>query len=211
MRPLRCIFPAAQAYGNAVEDTLDTWFKREVLVHEAILLRYLNRVWSRRDEVADLRQEIYMRVYEAAKASRPRSPKSFLSVTARHLITDRLRRSKIVSIEAVGDLDDLNVSVDELSPDRHLDARQQLKRLAQALNNLPPKCRQVIWMRRIDELPQKEVAKRLGVSVRTVEDQVQKGMRLLADTFFAGGMSRSVDHTTPPHESESEHGKYRKD
>ena len=45
------------------EERLDTWFKREVLAHEAALLRYLTRAWPRGHEVRDLCQETYARVY----------------------------------------------------------------------------------------------------------------------------------------------------
>jgi len=170
-----------------VSEPLKVWFAREILTHEAALVRYLNRTWPRRDEIHDLRQEIYVRVYEAAGRARPASPKSFLFTTARNLMADRVRRGRVVSIEAIGDLAALNVMVDEVSPERRLDARQEIKRLTQALNQLPPKCREVVWLRRVDEMPQREVARRLGISVRTVETHVQKGMRLLADAFFGAG------------------------
>ena len=48
-----------------MEEPLDSWFKREILSHEDILMRFLARVWSRRDELPDIRQEAYARVYEA--------------------------------------------------------------------------------------------------------------------------------------------------
>jgi RNA polymerase sigma-70 factor (ECF subfamily) len=170
-----------------MDDSLDAWFAREILVHEAALMRYLTRLWSRRDEVPDLRQEIYVRIYEAAARSRPTSPKSFMFTTARHLMTDRLRRGRVVSIEAMGDPDAWNVLVDELSPEHRLDARQELRRLAAAFDRLPDRCRQVVWLRRVEELPQKEVAARLGIGEKTVEKQVAKGMRLIADHFNRGG------------------------
>jgi RNA polymerase sigma-70 factor (ECF subfamily) len=170
-----------------MDDSLDAWFAREILVHEAALMRYLTRLWSRRDEVPDLRQEIYVRIYEAAARSRPASPKSFMFTTARHLMTDRLRRGRVVSIEAMGDPDAWNVLVDELSPEHRLDARQELRRLAAAFDRLPDRCRQVVWLRRVEELPQKEVAARLGIGEKTVEKQVAKGMRLIADHFNRGG------------------------
>jgi RNA polymerase sigma-70 factor (ECF subfamily) len=172
-------------------------------------MRYLNRCWPRRDEVHDLRQEIYIRVYEAAAKSFPTSPKSFLFTTARHLMTDRVRRSRIVSIEAVGDFDALNVMVDEVSPERRIDGRQELKRLAQALNLLPPKCREVVWLRRVDEIPQKEVAQRLGISERTVESHILKGMRLLADAFFGGAALRESKEIST--EDQAEHGQQHTD
>ena len=174
-----------------MEESLDTWFKREVLVHEAALLRYLGRVWSRPQEVHDLRQEVYVRVYEAARKSRPAATKAFVFATARHLITDRIRRGRIVSIEAVGDPEALNALVDELSPERKTNAWQELKRVARALNGLPPRCREIVWLRKVDELSTQEVADLLGLSVRTVEGQILKGMRLLADTVFADDAARS--------------------
>jgi RNA polymerase sigma factor (sigma-70 family) len=147
-----------------MEDSLDAWFKREILPHEPMLLRYLARVWPRKHEVHDLRQETYARVYAAAMASRPASPRSFLFTTAHHLMADRVRHERVVSIEAVGDIEALNVTVDEISVERRIGARQELKLLARALDLLPPKCRKVLWLRRVEGLSQKEVAQRLGAA-----------------------------------------------
>ena len=188
-----------------MEESLDTWFKKEILVHEPALLRYLARVWPHRSEVFDLRQETYARIYEAAAASRPHSPKSFLFATARHLMTDRLRRERIVSIEAVGDIDALNVLVNEISAERSLSARQELKRLARAFDLLPPKCREVVWMRRVEELSHKEIAERLGINEKTVEKHVSKGARLLAE-HMAADASRAEPASSLP-EDEHDLGK----
>jgi len=173
-----------------VDEPLKVWFAREILAHEAALVRYLLRAWRNRDDVHDLRQEIYARVYEAAKQSRPNSPRAFLFTTARHLLTDRLRRGRIVSIEAVGDIEELNVIVDEVSPERRVTAREELKRLARAFDALPPRSREVIWLRRVEGLSQKQVASRLGISERTVESHIFTGMRQLADGFLATSLTQ---------------------
>ena len=149
---------------------LDDWFVREVLVHERVLMQYLQRCWPHRDELHDLRQEVYARVYEAAGRSRPTAPRAFVFTTARHLMTDRLRRSRVVSIEPVGDFESSNVYlIDEVSPERWTGTRQALRRLVEALDALPERCRQVVWLRRVEELSQNDVAQRLGISGRTVE------------------------------------------
>jgi RNA polymerase sigma-70 factor (ECF subfamily) len=41
-------------------------------------------------------------------------------------------------------------------------------------------------MRRVDDIPQKEVAVRLGIAQKTVEKHVAKGMKLLAAALFGG-------------------------
>ncbi len=170
-----------------MNESLDAWFAREILAHEQALAYYLRRCWPHREELHDLRQEVYVRVYESAGKALPTSPKSFLFTTARNLMADRLRRSRVVSIETVGDFESLNVLVDEVTPERWSSGRQTLKRLAEAFDRLPDRCREVVWLRRVEELPQKEVAMRLGISEKTVEKQVAKGVRLIAEHFYGGG------------------------
>jgi RNA polymerase sigma factor (sigma-70 family) len=188
-----------------VDESLDSWFKREILVHEGSLLRYLARVWPNHNEIHDLRQDIYVRVYEAARTARPTAPRAFIFATARNLMVDHLRRRRVVSIEAIGDPDALNVLIDEVSPERRLNAWQELKRATRAVNKLPPRCREVVWLRKIEDLSVKDIADQLGVSVRTVEGQIRKGMRLLSDTVF-GHESIAPSSTAEDTESGGEHG-----
>lgn len=164
---------------------LDAWFVQEVLAHEEALVGFLHRNWRCHDEVPDLRQEVYVRVYEAAMRRRPHAPKAFLFATARHLLADRVRRQRIVSITAVGDLESLNVLKDERTPDRWLGGRETLQRLASAIDRLPDRCREVVWLRRVEDLPQKEIARRLGISEKTVEKHIAKGSRMMANHFHA--------------------------
>lgn len=174
----------ARAGSVLLMDCLQEWFKREIVVHEVALVRFIARVWPSRHEVEDIRQETYMKVYEAAALARPTAPKSFLFAVARNLMADRIRRSRIVSIELKGDLESLNVLVDELSPEERTGAREDFSRLARAFDMLPAACRDVVWLRKVESLSQKEVARRLGVPARTVEKRVARGVRLLAQMVF---------------------------
>jgi RNA polymerase sigma factor (sigma-70 family) len=169
-----------------MDDDLQQWFIREILVHERALLRFMTRVWPDRAEVDDLCHETYIRVYESAAKARPLAPRGFLFATARHLMADRVRRGRIVSIEMKEDLDALNVLIDDLSPEHRLSSRQDLWRLAQAFALLPPKCRDVIWMIKVQELPHKEVALRLSITPKAVERRIARGLRLLEQAYFVG-------------------------
>lgn len=189
-----------------MEEMLDQWFAREILAHEQSLMRYLARVWPNREEISDLRQEIYANVLESAMHAIPVAPKAFLFTSARHLMTDRLRRSRIIFIGTRGDLDALNVLVDDLSPEQRLTALQELGRLADAFDALPPKCREVTWLRKVEQLPQKEVAARLGIREKAVEKQVSRGMRLLARALLEGREVRDLHSANDLSENESEHG-----
>ena len=158
------------------------WFVEDVIPLEPMLVRFLNRNWRIRDEIPDLLQEVYVRVYEAAAREQPHAVKPFLFAIARNLMIDRLRQMNVVSFEAVADFDKLNVIDDMPSPESLASAREELRQLQRALDTLPPRCRQIVVWRKIDGMSQREVAKKLGVTEEVVESQLAKAMRLLANS-----------------------------
>ena len=172
---------------------LDNWFLREILCHEAALTRYLRRVWRNSADLSDLRQEIYIRVYEGAARALPAASKAYLFTTARHLIIDRLRHERIVSIDYAQDSHSLNVLADEASPERRVSARQELIRLSAALDELSDACRDVVWLRRVEGLSQKEAAERLGMPEGTVESHLCRGMRALMKTVLGSAKGQSKE------------------
>jgi RNA polymerase sigma factor (sigma-70 family) len=169
-----------------VDDSLEAWFQREILPCEAALVRFLSRKWARREDVQDIRHDIYIRVLESAEQSRPSQPRAFLFSVARNILIDRARRDRIVSIDLLEDLDALNVLIDNVSPERQASGRQQLQRLSKLFDRMPLRCREVVWMRRVEGLTQKEVAQRLGIADATVEKHLFRGLRLLADALYGG-------------------------
>lgn len=175
---------------------VDDWFVRDVLVLEPALMRFLKRHWREPAELADLRQETYARVYEAATKAIPAHAKAFVFMTARNLMIDRARRGRVVSIETVADFEALSVLGDEPSVEVALSSRQELAALCQAIDSLPPRCRDVVVMRKIEGRPQREVARALGIAEGTVEKQVSKGVRRLAEALYGTGQ-RFAGHRAP--------------
>lgn len=166
------------------DQEFDQWFIREVLSLEQELTRFLHRNWRLEAEIPDLRQEVYARIYEAAFRSKPLQIKAFLFRVARNLIIDRLRQQSVVSIEGVADFKELDVSTGEPSPEEQVTARQELRILNAAIDELPPRCRQIILLRKVQGLSQKEVAAQMKISEVTVEHQLAKGIQLLAEAML---------------------------
>ncbi len=162
---------------------LADWFVNDVVPLEPMLVRFLSHNWRNQDEVRDLLQEVYIRVYEAAGHEMPRAVKPFLFTIARNLMIDRLRQMNVVSIEAVADFENLNVVDTMPSPEHQTSAREEIRLLQKALDDLPPRCREIVMARKIEGLPQREVAQSLGVTEEVVESQVAKAMRLLAQSM----------------------------
>ena len=189
-----------------ITSDLDHWFAREILVHEAALTRYLHRSRQSPSDVPDLRQEIYVRVYESAARQLPDSPRAFLLATARNLIFDRVRRERIVSIDLTQDFDSSSVLVDGVSPEQRVNARQELRRLSDAIDQLPVNCRAVIWLRRVDGLSQREVAQRLGMQEGTVASHLARGLKVLTKVVLGGNSEHDAQDDAKGGSSESEHG-----
>src|SRR6185437_9201779 len=171
----------ACASASMTAPEADAWFAREILPLEAALMQYLQHNWRNRSDVADLRQDIYVQVYEAALKQIPEKPKQFLFAAARNLLIDRVRREQIVPIEAVADLEGLDVAMDEPAPDRQVIARDELKHLQAALDRLTPRCREAVVLGRIEGLSGVEIAERMGIGQSTVSKHLTDGMAALAD------------------------------
>jgi RNA polymerase sigma-70 factor (ECF subfamily) len=190
----------------AMNCDLDRWFATEILPHEAALMGYLRRICSRAADVPDLRQDTYIRVYESARTARPRFPKSFLFTTARNLMVDRIRRERIVSMDYTQDLDSLSASLDELSPERRLSARQELSRLSDAFDRLPEKTRAAIWLRRVEGFSQREAARSLGMNEGALESHMSRGLRAMANAVLGQATSNEIRDGDFAINQEREHG-----
>jgi len=175
---------AAGTHGPGARMTmpdLRAWFAREVLPHEARLIQYLRRNWRDKSEIEDLLQEVYVRVYDAAQKQLPEAARAFVFTTARNLLINRFRQQQVVAIEAVADLESLEISADEPTPDRTAIAHDEFRRLQAAIDRLPPRCREAVLLGRIEGLTGREIAQRMAISEAAVSKHLTRGMSLLSD------------------------------
>ena len=163
----------------------DAWFIREVLPLEATLMLFLRQNCRNKAEITDLRQEVYMRIYEAALKQIPDLAKPFVLTTARNLLIDRIRQERVIPIELVTDLEVLGVASDQAGPDRIVLAREALRRLQNALDLLPPRAREAVILRKVEGLSRREIAARMQITEFTVNRHLTDGMRALADILYS--------------------------
>lgn len=160
------------------------WFIREVLPLEAALMQFLRRSGRSEADIADLRQEVYLRVCRQAEKEIPHPVKPLLFAIARNLLIDQVRRGQVIPIESVADLEAVNVAGDTPGPDRTLMAREELLLLRAALEKLPPRCREALILRRIEGLSRRQIAERMGISENTVSEHINTGVRALANALY---------------------------
>jgi RNA polymerase sigma factor (sigma-70 family) len=129
------------------------------------LLRFLRARLKSDADAREAAQEAYVRLLQLDRSDQPSFLRAYLFRIASNVATDMLRRRSVQArFEPVDESDPLNFAGQEQA----LSARQQLQLVREALNELPPRCRQAFLLKRQDELPTVEIGERLGVSDRMV-------------------------------------------
>lgn len=171
---------------------LALWYRQQVLVHEPALRAYLRRAFPIVTDLDNVVQETFVRVLQAHRTGSVENVRGYLFATARNLALGLLRRREIISIESIAEPEELGVSTEEPGVAEKVALKFDLEALSAALQSLPERCREVLTLRKIEGLSQREIAARLGISEHTVEAQVGNGMRRCAQYFRDRGLM-------PPH------------
>ncbi len=106
------------------------------------------------------------------------SLKSYLYRAVRNAALNRLKHEK-VKANHVAFVTSRNENF--VSPADELEETELHFRIQRALKKLPEQCRVVFEMSRFEELKYTEIAERLGISVKTVENQMGKALRIMRE------------------------------
>lgn len=162
------------------------WVAAQILPYRAEIREWLHRrVGSLTEhDIDDLIQEAFARIW-TADLSAVRNGRAYLYVTVRHLLAECTRRRRIVPIELLGEIESLGIVSEEPGPERVVSARHELERLRAIVGSLPVQCRRVFEMRKFEDLSHEEIARRVGISKKTVENHLTRALaritRMLAD------------------------------
>ncbi len=127
---------------------------------------------------ADITQETYLRAAALAPNTALINPRAWLFATARHLLVDHARRARVrrqanMADEILADLPDQSPRADAM-----LLSREELAVLTRAVENLPPRTREVFRLHKFEALSYAEIAARLGIAKNTVMVHMVKALGL---------------------------------
>jgi len=165
----------------AISTARAQWLATNIMPLEPELRRWLKRAAPQALDADDLIQEAYAKLACLATVANITHPKAYLYQIVKRLILDHIRRSKLISIEAMAEVGQPAVLEESFTPERILSGRQELERLYRAIARLPGACRSVFLMRKFDDMPQKAIAAQLRVSENTVEKRMVRALRMLLE------------------------------
>jgi RNA polymerase sigma-70 factor, ECF subfamily len=150
-------------------------FEQLFVQHGAALRRYVRRFVGSGETAEDIVQETFLRAY--AQPAQALFPKAFLFTIAHNLSMKWLRRRKTAATDSMGDLDAVGVYELSAQLDGPLIADEELRLLKEAVEQLPPQCRAAFALRVFQAQSYGEIARALGISTKTVEKHISRGIR----------------------------------
>jgi RNA polymerase sigma factor (sigma-70 family) len=148
------------------------------------LLQLLKRRLGCVHTAEDLVQETYLRAIQQESIAEIGNLSAYLFRIASNLMIDYGRQAVTKALVRDEPLEEDLVCPRPL-PDRIVESSQEIDLLAQLIAELPPQCRRIFLLHKVERLTQAEVAEQLGISPRTVEKQICKALRILRDRMQA--------------------------
>ena len=146
------------------------------------LRRYFGKRADRHADVDDLVQDVLVRLAVRGDYDSIEQPEAYLMRTATNVWRDFLRKKRTHAEEAHEEYIE-GYLLEENGPARELEGRQSVDAVLAALGELPKRTRQVFVLCRVEGIRQKNVAKRLGVSVSAVEKHMIRAIAHLTSVL----------------------------
>jgi RNA polymerase sigma factor (sigma-70 family) len=161
-------------------------FERFVRERVPLLVRFLTRLRVRDDDVQDIAQESVARLLRYRDREPPEAWAALLYRIAINVTRDRARRDSHAPIPDSSRVEADAIAADD-SPEQHASDQQALARVRAAILRLPPRCRAVYLMHRVDGLSYPEIARRCGISTKAVEKHMSHALRELREARERAG------------------------
>ena len=143
--------------------------------YTALLHRFLARRLTRPQDVDDLAQEVFIRLARLNKPELVLKPKAYLCSVASNLVREfKLRNARELE-RIVFDSETLDEAAEQPAHERPDELAERLniqRQLEQAMQRLPRIQCAVLLLAKRDGLSHKEIARKTGLNVRTVDRYV---------------------------------------
>lgn len=155
------------------------WFKQIFEEHYEFIRNYIYYLSGDMDIAEDLVQDVFMKVWERRESINDQTLKPLLYKISRNLYFNLYKRNSL----DIRFLNTIENRAEQESPEFLMEMNEFNDKLQKAISGLPEHCRTIFLMSRIDEMKYHEIADSLKISVKAVEKQISKALRLLRENI----------------------------
>jgi len=124
-------------------------------------------------------QDVFVVLWRKRKVLQIKSFKNYVFITARYRVFKLLKIRKVDIVQYVEQLEETAEATVDNEAFQKLEQEDFEQQLRLALRDLPKRCREIFWMSRVDHCSNAEIAENLGISKRTVENQLTFALKQL--------------------------------
>lgn len=169
--------------ATTAEPAVRDRFERFLCDEREALVNFLRRRTPTGEDAEDAAQESFARLMRYRDRQPESAWKPLLYRIASNVANDQLRHARVRHADRHDSFDMLLHDAPAACPpqDERLEAQQQLALIRAAILELPPRCRQVYLLSRMEGMSYREIANHLGISCKAVEKHVSKALVALRE------------------------------
>lgn len=160
-----------------LQNTLETKYEQMFRTYFAPLCYFAGKYISDRDTCKEIVHKVFISIWENRENFDFEKPaKSYLHTAVYNRCMNFIRDHK--KTESTDNEIILNMGEDDAS---NMQSAELEARIWEAIDSLPEKCREVFILNRFEEKKYSEIAMHLDISVKTVETQISKALKVLRE------------------------------
>lgn len=158
-------------------------FRRFIESYSNDLLYYVRCFMQSKEEAEEIVSDVFFEVWQNRdKLEEIRNIKAWLLTITHNKAISYLRKKDNSSTSVTWDeVGEYTIPYDLQTPDEELISREEMSRINSIINNLPPRCKQVFVLAKIEKLPYKDIADLLSISVKTINIHIAKALELISE------------------------------
>ena len=143
------------------------------------LMSFARKILVDEDDAREVVHKVFIKLWEKREEiDLSTSPKSYLFTSVHNMSLNVIRDRKKFSSDEVPDI------AGEWDVSTQIESMELEEKINEAIQSLPEKCRQIFELSRFDGLKYSEIAAQLDISVKTVENQMSKALKILREKLL---------------------------
>lgn len=158
-------------------------YKEIFFTYYGSLLRFSQTFVNDRQSAEEIVSDVMMKIWERRKdLPSIENLRVYLYISTKNTSLNYLAKQKKVEIVSLENLT-IDIPSRALNPEQLMISAEMIRRINNAINSLPPRCKLVFRLVKEDGLPYRDVAEILDISIKTIDSQLAIALRKISEAI----------------------------